>query len=507
MDTPNQATTMPQARPQNEKVIIDRDGDLTILVGTGNEEREFFVCSRALSRASPVFQRMFNAGFLETRPSRANSLSVEPWIINLPDDSSLAAEQVFYIVHSCFSRINAPKELSQLHSILVFTEKYDMTASLQYFAKPWMSGLAPLVPITDNYYLPIGIAWELGDEGNLALIGRQLVLNCEVDSDDNLICPPSSGLDNHFGPLIPPGLLENVAEARQILIQEILTKLGQLIHDLRMLVQGQSQTDPYCTTDVQIFGSVDTRRTANLQTGCHAMSLGVIVGGLGQAELNAVCQWDINRGTPSPVSYPYSVHGLVTAIKTIRSNLRPSIFGDLRHDDHGNPLPKLLADIQQLLDSQKPLLSEEHILYMTAQRKRLGGVVWEEPTKAKPVIESLVENKTTNGTDGFEFSSGPSVGTGGPPSFSSGLSVDTGGPPSLSSAPSVDTGGPPSFSFGPFGGTGGQPSFSFGPVGFGGSSAPPGVSGGYSGSGAARVTFRGYRGPRAPRGSRGSRGF
>lgn len=135
-------------------------------------------------------------------------------------------------------------------------------------------------------------------------------------------------------------------------------------------------------------------------------------------------------------------------------------------------LPKFLAEMQQLVSLQKAPLTEEHILYMAAQRKRLS-VEWEVPVEGKFVPESVPEAKTKGGNPGF----GTLGGSGGFGAFRS-----SGG---LGGAGASGGSGGESGLFGGFGGSGGStlPRASGGSGGSGlfGASAASGGSGGGSG--------------------------
>jgi hypothetical protein len=104
----------------------DSCGDLTLVVGSDTNKPTFLVCSRSLSRSSPVFRAMLYGSFRESRPADINS-----WLVELPDDSAIPAGILFDIVHGRF-RMVTPRmvRLDALYEILAFTDKYDMTSLL-----------------------------------------------------------------------------------------------------------------------------------------------------------------------------------------------------------------------------------------------------------------------------------------------------------------------------------------------------------------------------------------
>lgn len=79
---------------------FDRLGDLQLLIGAdGPDQALFTVCSRALSRASPVFNTMLNGPWAEKRPDIGN------WVVKLPEDSPKAFRIVLNILHFRFRNV------------------------------------------------------------------------------------------------------------------------------------------------------------------------------------------------------------------------------------------------------------------------------------------------------------------------------------------------------------------------------------------------------------------
>lgn len=206
-----------------EKIKIDSDGDLTLVVGQGEEKREYLVDSRAISRASPVFKRMLNGPFVEGRPVDPSL----PWAVSLPEDDPQAACTILKIAHSSVEDI--PTDALRLHDfykILVFSEKYDMAVILRPWVRIWgpktFSGLEMKKEQSWDphalFYM-IGILWELGALNSLTGFTRELMAKCEMnnlgaltikyDGDDGNITQFT--LSNPDLPLIPPGLLGRVS--------------------------------------------------------------------------------------------------------------------------------------------------------------------------------------------------------------------------------------------------------------------------------------------------------
>src|SRR5437762_370623 len=63
-------------------IYLDANGDLRLraTTETAGYTQDFVVCSRALTRLSPVWGAMLSSGFQESRPAEGE------WIVSLPDD-------------------------------------------------------------------------------------------------------------------------------------------------------------------------------------------------------------------------------------------------------------------------------------------------------------------------------------------------------------------------------------------------------------------------------------
>ncbi|KAK3380575.1 hypothetical protein B0T24DRAFT_523447 [Lasiosphaeria ovina] len=185
--------------------LLDGDGDLRMVV----PGREFVVCSRAVSRASPVFRCMLNGSWAEARPSDPS----KAWIVDLPDDDAEAATVLLSAAHSRLDLVPALPHLSLLHRILVFSNKYDMTKSLRPWAAAWMPVLSNAInspgSARDAFCAIIGVAWELGAQEELRAIATHMQFHCDVNSS-GCLAMPMTGYPvepTPETPLMPPMLL------------------------------------------------------------------------------------------------------------------------------------------------------------------------------------------------------------------------------------------------------------------------------------------------------------
>ncbi|KUJ18620.1 uncharacterized protein LY89DRAFT_732174 [Mollisia scopiformis] len=115
---------------------FDTAGDLTLVVGTeleGVEQQTFLICSKDLSRSSPVFKVMLYGPFKEAQ----NSTSACPWTVGLPEDNPVAFKTFLHIMHSQFEEVPDVLGLKDIRDLLELSNKYDMVHLLRPWAKTW----------------------------------------------------------------------------------------------------------------------------------------------------------------------------------------------------------------------------------------------------------------------------------------------------------------------------------------------------------------------------------
>ncbi|GKT51941.1 uncharacterized protein ColSpa_12122 [Colletotrichum spaethianum] len=119
--------------------VFDSNGDLYFQVGKDVEEKTktYFVCSKALARASAVFDKMLYGGFAESRPADA----CDSWTVELPEDRQEPMELLLHIVHGRFEMVPDQLELTRLYQFLVVVEKYDATGVTRPWARGWMEAV------------------------------------------------------------------------------------------------------------------------------------------------------------------------------------------------------------------------------------------------------------------------------------------------------------------------------------------------------------------------------
>lgn len=221
---------------QDQTRILDTHGDLWLHAqGTGswgdNETVKFKVCSRALARASVVFDAMLYGRFAESEKRVPGA----DWVVELPDDSGAAMEQLLGIMHDrfrsldvpCYQREKAGKsktnafktdepqpvletessstsmQVAQLYDLTVLADKYDCIHILQPWAAAWVSSLGALPEDPLNEQVQLRKAWvyyQLGDRIKYERVVTSLILDVPpwCDADDEKEELPQA---------LPPGLL------------------------------------------------------------------------------------------------------------------------------------------------------------------------------------------------------------------------------------------------------------------------------------------------------------
>ncbi|CAJ2504018.1 Uu.00g114120.m01.CDS01 [Anthostomella pinea] len=144
---------------------IDFDGDLCLEVGEGLEAVSFIACSKAMSRASPVFKAMLYGDFAESKKKAARAPEKTEWVVRLPKDEPEAFKTLLNIIHGRVHevKLNDADENRQLGRL------YDITV--------------------------LWISWELGDaalfERMAKMLVRQLSWENELhDEDMDVLEPP-----------------------------------------------------------------------------------------------------------------------------------------------------------------------------------------------------------------------------------------------------------------------------------------------------------------------------
>jgi hypothetical protein len=168
----------------SERIVFDPIGDLRLEV---NGHWSFIVCSRALARASPVFEKMFFGGFSESKPTDPHT----KWVVKLPEENVDGLEIILNIIHGNVYKI--PKTISDhdkvqrsnprarmemawklLYGVACTADYYDLVEFLRPWANSWLNDACrPFYERSDKKHGCHGeilwVAWVFGDEKLLTL--------------------------------------------------------------------------------------------------------------------------------------------------------------------------------------------------------------------------------------------------------------------------------------------------------------------------------------------------
>lgn len=168
-----------------EEMEIDPRGDIKLCVGE-TDPITFTVCSRALARTSPVFERMLYGNFIE-----ANKPDDGEWIVSLPEDKATAMSLFLRISHGQFDHIPKTISIDDLYDLTVLSNYYDATRILEPWMGRWMSSMEDSEKRTkESMAKCLGIAWEFGFQDSFARTARRMLMESDGSEDPDLQMVP-----------------------------------------------------------------------------------------------------------------------------------------------------------------------------------------------------------------------------------------------------------------------------------------------------------------------------
>ncbi|RYP73530.1 hypothetical protein DL771_003569 [Monosporascus sp. 5C6A] len=153
----------------------------------------YVVCSKTLSRSSPVFKRLLYGGFAESKKPEAGG----QWTVCLPEDEPAPMETILNIAHGRFDQVPTKWDtVKDLYLLTVLTDKYDLTHLLRPWARGWMRAVRTSYDAEKEDHWPtsppeiasqcLWIAWELGDEDSVELLFHDIVYGSGLDESGQL---------------------------------------------------------------------------------------------------------------------------------------------------------------------------------------------------------------------------------------------------------------------------------------------------------------------------------
>ncbi|OAQ69831.2 nuclear pore protein-like protein [Pochonia chlamydosporia 170] len=210
----------------NQSNCIDPRGDVSLKIKTPEKEvtAVFLACSRALARASPVFDRMLYGNFAEAKSNNSNTTD---WIVKLEDEKPAPMETFLNLAHSNFARIPKTFSIDNLYDLVVLTHYYDATHLLAPWIETWLSSVGEIVrDASDIMSKMIWITWELGRKEQFTIIARRMLMEAKE--------PWPSAADDSEAIQAPPYIIgiQRINAVRNQTIQELLDIIRDMVGKL-----------------------------------------------------------------------------------------------------------------------------------------------------------------------------------------------------------------------------------------------------------------------------------
>ncbi|KAL8372256.1 hypothetical protein RB595_001850 [Gaeumannomyces hyphopodioides] len=345
---------------------FDRLGDLQLLIGAdGPDQALFTVCSRTLSRASPVFDTMLNGPWAEKRPDVGN------WVVKLPEDSPKAFQIVLNILHCRFRNVPEFVILEDLHRVCVCVDKYGITEPLQPWAKSWcLYAQSQSNGTTKNNALIAWIAWVLGNHilleksvTELLWKSGRLLPRIEVRFGDKTKVYPREVGEEHFVHLDSTGILDHITTIRIKTAKSLLAFVQNFWH--KFVFKQPTITFCKCLPSP----SHGTPPSAEEKKVCDAAVVGSLTTALHRAYL-----------VPDSISIVYEsfiLQDLKTKVKSIPSQIisheatRSTNYKGRGHEDC-NPGPEFKLGVSSILNNLPAALTEAHYKHLKERAGKIG---------------------------------------------------------------------------------------------------------------------------------------
>ena len=174
---------------EHNTLFVDRDGDLDVVVGIGEESRTFRVCKAAMRLTSPVWRAMLSTeyNFMEATKTTHE--------ITFPEDDVASFFTVLLAGHVRFLEIPKCVDEKILRNLCVLCDKYDCITVLRPWLAVWM---APLLENLRNRKFPSDwamIAWVTGRENLFKSATNELVISCNLDETQKCLMHSGTSLE------------------------------------------------------------------------------------------------------------------------------------------------------------------------------------------------------------------------------------------------------------------------------------------------------------------------
>ncbi|KAI1353266.1 hypothetical protein F5Y01DRAFT_277399 [Xylaria sp. FL0043] len=344
----NPLQTVRCLQPPPPQSCLDPKGDLCIDVGM-YPARSFMVCSRALARASPFWDKMLYGEFRESKKLCPQDDKQE-WTVKLPEDDATAMGLLLSIIHGRFDMVPSYEDqiyVRDFYDISVIADKYDMAHVLQPWARGWLRSTLRSIELIgeslrDQYcHERLWISWALGDKANFEEIAKTMLLtSCTSIRDSNsLRCA---------GVFEPPEIYDIIEQTRLDTIKALLAPFHNILEGL-------------ITNDKTLCKKHKKKR--NYPDACLPSMLGTGIQSLHSAGL-----WPI----PQPAEIPWSVSILSDKLKSVKMESNGYLEVEDGRVHKCSQGPALQVEIERVLNSIPPLLTEAHECHLECQARKSG---------------------------------------------------------------------------------------------------------------------------------------
>ena len=184
----------------SKTIEFDHHGDIKLEIGNTSSSGPtvFTACSRALARASPVFNRMLYGNFVEARENSTSDSG--GWTVKLPEDKAVPLAIFLNISHTQFYRVPKIFSIDDLYDLVVLTHYYDSTRVLAPWTNSWMAAIDEDAANSITLMAKaLWISWELGRKESFTRMARRIL----VESQGSLTADDAILQDLQ----IPPGII------------------------------------------------------------------------------------------------------------------------------------------------------------------------------------------------------------------------------------------------------------------------------------------------------------
>lgn len=202
------ASSSPKTQPMLYKEF-DKLGDLILMVGTA--PAEFKVCSRAMARASIVFDKMLYGQWAESKHHRRIDEHHEGqdhesgngedgfgrWTVELPDEDPETFSFILSRIHDDDEKVPNYPDFDTLHMLVIQIDKCDLFHLFARFVGKWTTALndyaydfglrAARLDVGRCDSTVLTIAWLLGQYKLLDVALNHITKNAKLDAEDHLV--------------------------------------------------------------------------------------------------------------------------------------------------------------------------------------------------------------------------------------------------------------------------------------------------------------------------------